>query len=688
MLIILIILIILRIIVILINNNNSSNTFANNSSNTYNNNSSNTYGNNSSNTYNNNSSNIYNNNTCNTYNNNNNNNTCNTYNNNTCNTYNKNNNTCNTYNKNNNTCNTIRLIFFFLGNSYTFYPCLILRMKYLDVIMNQATINLGMIGHVAHGKTVLVNRLTSIDTSRFKDEKERRITMKLGYANCKIYECASCKRPNKYKSFGSHIMKSVLKCMNEGCQDYLYLKKHVSFIDCPGHEVLMTTMLTGTAIMDGAVLLVAADQHCPQPQTLEHLFAVEVMGLEHIIIVQNKLDLVPKEKAIEHKEQIDEFLSGMKIKDCPVVPASAQLTVNIDAVLDFIVNYIPEPARYQKLEKYIDFKPMSHEDYRRYDEQHIDLKKSAIKEKTKSQRKREKRKSKKEKERNNSDNDTNDNTIHSNSDVESQSTEDIKKFNLVNTKNTQDLTGSAISTTLLTQKFEKMALLTQPRNKEDYPSMVIIRSFSINKPGTKPENWQGGVIGGTLTQGILKLGDIIEIRPGKVYKRSDGKSICRPFLSTVLSLKTEQNFLNFGITGGLIGVGTNLDPHVARGDKLVGQIMGIKGYLPKIYCELDIQYTLFKKIAIAEKNISTSVDDIEEDESLTLSIGSMTTGCTVSDVFDSNEIRCVLVEPVCCEIGVKIALSRRFGEHWRLIGCGKVIDGNTIDPVYDDDDLK
>jgi translation initiation factor 2 subunit 3 len=72
--------------------------------------------------------------------------------------------------------------------------------------------------------------------------------------------------------------------------------RHVSFVDCPGHDTLMATMLAGAAVMDAALLLVAANYAYPQPQTREHLIAVDIMKLEHIIVLQNKIDIVLKEK--------------------------------------------------------------------------------------------------------------------------------------------------------------------------------------------------------------------------------------------------------------------------------------------------------------------------------------------------------------------------------------------------------
>jgi len=89
------------------------------------------------------------------------------------------------------------------------------------------------------------------------------------------------------------------------------LVRHVSFVDCPGHDILMATMLNGAAVMDAALLLVAGNETCPQPQTSEHLAAVEIMKLEHIIILQNKVDLIKEAQALEHQKSISAFVKGM-----------------------------------------------------------------------------------------------------------------------------------------------------------------------------------------------------------------------------------------------------------------------------------------------------------------------------------------------------------------------------------------
>lgn len=86
--------------------------------------------------------------------------------------------------------------------------------------------------------------------------------------------------------------------------------RHVSFVDCPGHDILMATMLTGAAVMDAALLLVAGNESCPQPQTSEHLAAVEIMKLRNILILQNKVDLVREAEALEQQKAIAKFIEG------------------------------------------------------------------------------------------------------------------------------------------------------------------------------------------------------------------------------------------------------------------------------------------------------------------------------------------------------------------------------------------
>jgi translation initiation factor 2 subunit 3 len=98
-----------------------------------------------------------------------------------------------------------------------------------EIICRQATINIGTIGHVAHGKSTVVKAISGVQTVRFKNELERNITIKLGYANAKVYKCDSpeCPRPTCYRSYKSE--KEVdPKCEREGCTGTYRLLRHVS----------------------------------------------------------------------------------------------------------------------------------------------------------------------------------------------------------------------------------------------------------------------------------------------------------------------------------------------------------------------------------------------------------------------------------------------------------------------------
>eukprot|EP01098_Paradermamoeba_levis_P000329 TRINITY_DN1033_c0_g1_i4.p1 TRINITY_DN1033_c0_g1~~TRINITY_DN1033_c0_g1_i4.p1 ORF type:complete len:337 (-),score=111.21 TRINITY_DN1033_c0_g1_i4:1195-2205(-) len=215
-----------------------------------------------------------------------------------------------------------------------------------EVISRQATINIGTIGHVAHGKSTVVKAISGVMTVRFKNELERNITIKLGYANAKIYKCDNpeCPRPGCYRSYGSW-KEDHPPCERPGCGGKMSLLRHISFVDCPGHEILMATMLNGAAVMDAALLLVAANDSCPQPQTSEHLAAIEVMKLKQIIILQNKIDLIKESQAEEQYAQILKFIKGTVAEGSPIIPISAQLKYNIDVICEYIYKKIPIPTR-------------------------------------------------------------------------------------------------------------------------------------------------------------------------------------------------------------------------------------------------------------------------------------------------------------------------------------------------------
>ena len=126
------------------------------------------------------------------------------------------------------------------------------------------------------------------------------------------------------------------------------------------------------------------------------------------------------------------------------------------------------------------------------------------------------------------------------------------------------------------------------------PRMIIIRSFDVNKPGCDVEKLCGGIAGGSILQvsfyfyylGVLSQNDEIEIRPGVVSRNVEGHLLCKPIRTRIVSLFADSNDLQFAVPGGLIGVGTMIDPSLCRADKLVGQVLGKPGHLPDIFTEV------------------------------------------------------------------------------------------------------
>ncbi|XP_010467705.1 PREDICTED: eukaryotic translation initiation factor 2 subunit gamma-like [Camelina sativa] len=436
-----------------------------------------------------------------------------------------------------------------------------------EVISRQATINIGTIGHVAHGKSTIVKAISGVHTVKFKSELERNITIKLGYANAKIYKCDKCPRPVCYRSFGSG-KEDTPTCDvpdHEKCE--MKLLRHVSFVDCPGHDVLMATMLNGAAIMDGALLIIAANETCPQPQTAEHLASVDMMNLKDIIIIQNKIDLIQEIEAGKQNDDIQRFITNTNAEGAPVVPVSAQMKYNIDVLCEYIIKKIPIPKR--------DF-------------------------------------------------------------------------------------------------------VSPPR-------MIVVRSFDVNKPGSDYDDMKGGVAGGSILQGVLKVGHVIEIRPGIIGKDEDrNPRCCSPIYTRITSLYAEQNELQFAVPGGLIGIGTSMDPMLTCGDRLVGQVLGEIGTLPDVYGELEVSFELLPRlIGVKTKETENQmiVSKLTKGEVLMLNIGSLSTGAKVIRRVKKDMMKIMKVKltvPVCTNVGEKVAISRRVDRHWRLIGRGQIEAGTTI----------
>eukprot|EP01054_Gregarina_sp_Poly1_P006320 Gregarina_sp_Poly_1__6319@NODE_335_length_9444_cov_64_484270_g283_i0_p6_GENE_NODE_335_length_9444_cov_64_484270_g283_i0NODE_335_length_9444_cov_64_484270_g283_i0_p6_ORF_typecomplete_len223_score28_33eIF2_C/PF09173_11/4_9e35GTP_EFTU_D2/PF03144_25/0_00013_NODE_335_length_9444_cov_64_484270_g283_i064977165 len=217
--------------------------------------------------------------------------------------------------------------------------------------------------------------------------------------------------------------------------------------------------------------------------------------------------------------------------------------------------------------------------------------------------------------------------------------------------------------------------------------MIVIRSFDVNKPGESIENMKGGVAGGSILKGLLRVGDTIESRPGVVQKLSEDKFNVRPIRSKIVSLLAEQNELQFAVPGGLIGVGTNIDPCQTRADKMVGQVLGLPDHMPDVFDSLEINYYLLRRlIGVKVKKTSKlekgkkpgKVKPIEKSEFLMVNIGSTSVGGRVASVKE-DVAKFKLSFPVCTQVGDKVALSRRVEKNWRLIGWGQIIKGNAVE---------
>ena len=387
-------------------------------------------------------------------------------------------------------------------------------------------INVGIVGHIDHGKTTLLSKLSGKWTDTHSEEMKRGITIKLGYADIILY--------NESGLYGMEKKGEPVR--------------HISFVDAPGHEMLMATMLSGAALIDVAILVVAANEGI-KPQTREHLLALHAKRIPKLVVVQNKVDLVTPEQATKNYHEIKELLKG-KYDDAPIIPISAQQGVNLE--------YIYE------------------------------------------------------------------------------------------------------------------ALATSPipdRKPEGDPVFIIARSFDINRPGTTPSQLSGAVLGGTLKQGNLKVGDDIEIKPGRLVKEAN--SYRYEVLKTkIKALYNGSQSVPELTPGGSMSIETELDMSLAKGDQLAGNVASVKGKLPEATQTLKISYKLFPQVFGAGTNMN--VEAVKPSEMLFLSINTSMTVGVVKKV-GKEEIEFSLKVPVVAFKNDNVAIARNINSHWRLIGQGSVL---------------
>ena len=407
------------------------------------------------------------------------------------------------------------------------------KMKKLSTPKLLTETNIGVVGHVDHGKTSLVQSLTGVWASKYAEELKRGITIRLGYADATFYQCEKdkswCSTPKCPKCFGD--TKPV---------------RAVSFVDAPGHETLMATVLSGAALMNGALLVISAHEKCPQPQTAEHLKALDVSGIKNVIIVQNKIDLVDEQRAKESYEEIKAFVKGTVAENAPIIPVSALHNANIDFLIEAIQENIPTPK--------------------------LDPKKE--------------------------------------------------------------------------------------------PRFYLARSFDINKPGTPISKLKGGVIGGSLTQGVLKIGDEIEIAPGP--KVGGTYTPIKTKITEIIQAGQKRDEAH---PGGLVALQTLIDPSFTRGDAIAGNLAGPVGKLPECRDTIKFETHLFDHV-IGVKGES-KVENIRQHDPLLITAAvARSVGVIIS--VTPNEATLKLKIPVCVEKNDKIALARQVGGRWHLIGWGIV----------------
>ena len=183
-------------------------------------------------------------------------------------------------------------------------------------------INIAIVGHVSNGKTTLVGALTDVNTKRDSAEKKTGATIKLGYANCKLWKCNDC---NIVLSSGQKTQS--MRCTK--CQKNATLEHYISFVDAPGHHKYIQTMAAGTTVVDGAILVTDVRKDNVQVQTIEHLAILTILGIKNIIVVQNKVDLVSTEQCVTHYNMLKVYLKGTAAENAPIIPISTQSRINI-----------------------------------------------------------------------------------------------------------------------------------------------------------------------------------------------------------------------------------------------------------------------------------------------------------------------------------------------------------------------
>jgi len=416
----------------------------------------------------------------------------------------------------------------------------------IDIIKQyQPIITVGVIGSVSNGKTTLVQAITGTRTQKHSDEQVRNITIRLGYANAKIFKCNTCVNPECYQSTPSNIMDYKCKI----CNGETVLITHISFSDVPGHIEFMSTMLNGSCVMDYTILVESgSNKDIPASQSIEHYKITKEIGIENKLVCLNKVDLITRDRSLETMTHLRKYFN-----DVPIIPISGTQKCNIDVVCHYLSQL--EPPK---------------------------------------------------------------------------------------------------------------------KNITDDFKMLVIRSFNVNLGSVSVKDMLGGVVGGTLSRGVVKVGQEVSLYPGFIDKRpttdeKDSQWSYKPLKCKVLSIKSEKNNLEYAIQGGLIAIQLDIDPALSSDDKLIGQVLFRR--------EKKLEEFRILECIIVEYKKKFMDRELNKKESIQINVNSNNIKCQVVKINKKGELFLKLDKPICVELNDLVTINTYESEQINLYGYGIIVDG-------------
>ena len=340
-----------------------------------------------------------------------------------------------------------------------------IKIKLSDIIKNQPILNIGTIGHISHGKSTIVHAIAKAVAKEYTCKKNSEYLSEqirnIDYINTKIWYN---KDPNinEFKTTNSNI----------DLDDSWILYTHLSFIDFPGQNIYLSSMINVSSTIDCNLFVISgSDDTFPQFQTIEYMNKASKLKFNDILIIHNKLDLIKKEKAIKNYDHIINIMKGSQYENKTIIPVSGLNNINIDSVIRWL----------------------------------------SIK----------------------------------------------KPSNL---------------------KFENNRIVFN-----------IVKSYDLNNPQINIDELKGGCVFGILKEGIISVGDYIEIKPGFMI---DGKP--KKLYAKVLEIYSEKNKLDYAIPGGMIEIHLDIDSYLTKNNRLSGQIMGYNIEDYKVYQKFTIKIKSIK----------------------------------------------------------------------------------------------